>query len=365
MIAKLKSIQRAGYSHCQGRPRLERAEAFAPIITNDKKMFSIFEYMESIAPTLQPVLITGETGVGKELIARATHALSGLTGEFVAVNVAGLDDNVFSDTLFGHVRGAFTGAEHPRRGLIERASGGTLFLDEIGDLNQASQVKLLRLLQESEYMPLGQDEPKRTDARILSSTNQDLWSLQRQGMFRKDLNYRLRTHHLDIPPLRERMEDIALLVDHFLGKASCALRKKKPTAPKELFTLLNTHPFPGNIRELETMVFDAVSRHRHKILSLDVFKSHIARDRCDARISTDQGSHETRLIRFSESLPTIKQATSILVAEAMRRADGNRSVAAQILGISRQALCKRLKKENTDSSHHASPDKRLFKPPQP
>jgi DNA-binding NtrC family response regulator len=132
---------------------LENPEAFKEIITKDKKMFSIFQYIESIAGSSQPVLIQGETGVGKELIARAVHRLSRPQGSFVAVNVAGLDDNVFSDTLFGHVKGAFTGAERDRSGLIEKASSGTLFLDEIGDLSSSSQVKLLRLLQEREYFP--------------------------------------------------------------------------------------------------------------------------------------------------------------------------------------------------------------------
>jgi DNA-binding NtrC family response regulator len=142
------------------RNDLEHPEVFHRIITANRKMLTIFQYVESIATTSQPVLIRGETGVGKELIARAIHRMSGLKGAFVAVNAAGLDDTVFSDTLFGHVKGAFTGADAPRGGLIEQADGGTLFLDEIGDLTQASQVKLLRLLQEGEYFALGADVPK-------------------------------------------------------------------------------------------------------------------------------------------------------------------------------------------------------------
>jgi DNA-binding NtrC family response regulator len=179
---------------------LERPEAFAGIVTRNKKMLAIFQYIESIAQTSQPVLIRGETGVGKELIARVLHELSGLKGQFVAVNVAGLDDSVFSDTLFGHAKGAFTGAESERQGLIQRASGGTLFLDEIGDLSPASQVKLLRLLQENEFFPLGRDDTKRADSRIVASTNADLWELQKSGKFRKDLNFRLGTHRIYVPP---------------------------------------------------------------------------------------------------------------------------------------------------------------------
>ncbi|MDH3567306.1 MAG: sigma 54-interacting transcriptional regulator, partial [Desulfobacteraceae bacterium] len=248
---------------------LENPQAFSEIITHNQRMLLVFKYVESIAPSSQPILITGETGVGKELIARSIHTLSKLKGRFVAVNVAGLDDNVFSDTLFGHIKGAFTGAEQDRRGLIERAVGGTLFLDEIGDLNPVSQIKLLRLLQEGEYLPLGQDEAEQTNVRIVASTNENLWSLQRKDKFRKDLNFRLRTHHIHMPHLRERMDDIPLLVRHFLEKSADALKKKVPTPPKELYELLATYSFPGNVRELESMIHDAVSIHSAKILSLD------------------------------------------------------------------------------------------------
>ncbi len=323
---------------------LEMPEAFKEIITNNKKMMLVFQYIESIARTSQPVLIRGETGVGKELIAKTLHELSGLKGNFVAVNAAGLDDNVFSDTLFGHVRGAFTGADQTRSGLIELAASGTLFLDEIGDLNHASQVKLLRLLQEGEYLPLGLDEPRKTDVRIVAATNQNLSELQKAGKFRKDLNYRLRTHRIYIPPLRERLDDIPLLTDHFLEEASRSLNKKKPTPPNELFTLLKTYHFPGNIRELQSMIFDAVSRHKSGVLSLEVFKSLITREQASETVTTGYEADDSALITFSGRLPSIKQATELLVAEAMKRAQGNQSIAAKMLGISQQALSKRLKK---------------------
>ncbi|MGD8472205.1 MAG: sigma-54 dependent transcriptional regulator, partial [Desulfobacteraceae bacterium] len=239
--------------------KLEKPEAFSEIITISTSMRSIFQYIEAIASSPRPVLITGETGVGKELVAKAVHALSNRAGDFIPVNVAGLDDHVFADTLFGHKKGAFTDAREARSGLIERATGGTLFLDEIGDLSTASQVKLLRLLQEGEFFPLGSDVAKRSDARIVVATNQDLDKLQSSGQFRKDLYYRLGDHQIHIPPLRRRREDLALLVDHFLEKASKVLDKKKPTPPVELVTLLSTYHFPGNIRELESMIFDAVS----------------------------------------------------------------------------------------------------------
>ncbi|WP_208022654.1 sigma 54-interacting transcriptional regulator [Desulfonema ishimotonii] len=325
---------------------LENKDVFAEIITNNAEMFSIFQYIESIAQSPQPVLITGETGVGKELIARCIHRVSAVNGSWVVVNVAGLDDTMFSDTLFGHVKGAFTGANLTRRGMIETARGGTLFLDEIGDLSLASQVKLLRLLQEGEYLPLGQDKPKYTDMHIIAATNVDLWLLQRKGKFRKDLNFRLRTHHIHIPPLRDRLEDIPLLVEHFLEEAAQALRKKKPTPPKELSVLLKNYAFPGNIREMKAMIYDAVSRHKSKVLSLDVFKEHIDQghknnfEMLEENISAISEFHPFRPFR---ELPSIKQATHMLVEEAMRRSNGNQSIAARMLGISQPALSKRLK----------------------
>ena len=328
---------------------LEKPEAFGEIVTNNQKMLLIFQYIESISQTSQPVLIRGETGVGKELIARTLHRLSGLEGNFVAVNAAGLDDNVFSDTLFGHVKGAYTGANRNRDGLIEQASGGTLFLDEIGDLNHASQVKLLRLLQEGEYFPLGRDKPRKSDARIVAATNRNLTRLLETGEFRKDLNYRLRTHRIYIPPLRERLDDIPLLVEHFLEEAAQTLEKKKPTPSPELFTLLKNYSFPGNIRELKSMIIDAVSRHKSGILSLQAFRSHIKRGQPE---KPGQAKHQPDATRTSASiifpgpdLPTIKQATDRLVREALQRSNGNQSIAAGMLGISQQALSKRLKKD--------------------
>jgi len=331
---------------------INRPDVFAEIVTNNKEMLTIFQYIESIAQTSQPILITGETGAGKELIAKAVHAISCLKGRLVAVNVAGLDDHVFSDTLFGHVKGAFTGAHRVRRGLVEHATGGTLFLDEIGDLSLASQVKLLRLLQEGEYLPLGQDEIKQTNARIVVSTNEDLWALQRAGRFRKDLNFRLRTHHIHMPPLRDRTDDIPLLLDHVLDEAARSLNKNKPTYPKELLTLLETYSYPGNVRELQAMVFDAVSSHKAKILSLDVFKSHMAKEQGAGIGLMEREPEGTSPVLFSAKLPTIKDATQLLVAEAMKRAKGNRTMAAGMLGISRQALSKRLKNAGSEVKGH-------------
>jgi len=324
--------------------KLEHPEVFSEIITNSPAMKSIFQYIEAISLSPQPALITGETGVGKELVARAIHRLSRRAGAFVPVNIAGLDDNVFADTLFGHRKGAFTGADQTRSGLVEQASGGTLFLDEIGDLSPASQVKLLRLSQDGEFFPLGSDVARRSDARVLVATNQDLEALQSSGKFRKDLYYRLCAHHVHLPPLRERREDLPLLIDYFLETASQTLGKKKPTPPRELFALLSTYHFPGNLRELQSMILDAVSSHKSGKLSMEVFKSYIRQKHPTFDIDSKQlPSGQASLLSFSEQLPTFKQAEQFLLSEAMKRAKGNQAIAAQMLGITRQALNKRLK----------------------
>ncbi|WP_136806991.1 sigma-54-dependent transcriptional regulator [Desulfosediminicola flagellatus] len=323
--------------------RLDHPDAFKTIVTRSLKMVEIFQYIESIATTDQPVLVRGETGTGKELIAHVIHNLSQRSGEFVAVNVAGLDDNVFSDTLFGHVKGAFTGAEADRRGLLERANGGTIFLDEIGDLTQASQVKLLRLLQENEYMPLGQDNVRTSSARVIASTHVDLWDIQRKKLFRKDLHYRIRTHRIHAPPLRERKEDLGLLSAHFLQLAATALNKSIPKMPAELITLLETYNFPGNIRELQAMIFDAMAQNKNGILSLMVFREHMARMRKLDMAENTVNFNTSPSFTQSDVLPSIKQATRMLIKEAMTRANNNQSIAASLLGISQQALSKRLK----------------------
>ena len=328
--------------------------AFSPIVTNDRTVHSIFRYVEDIADSNRPVLITGETGVGKELFAQAIHRTSGRKGKFVPVTIAGLDDTMISDTLFGHARGAYTGAENRRPGLISQAAGGTLFLDEIGDLSENSQIKLLRLLQELEYMPLGSDIPLCSTARIVVATHQDLKKGMQTGTFRRDLFYRLRTHHIKIPPLRHRLNDIPPLLEHFMEKSAKSLGCRTPTVPPELFDLLRHYSFPGNIRELETMVYDAVSHHTSGPLSLLSFIDYIDDARNTAATpsaSAVQTPPPLIDLILNQHFPTLKESAEFLVQEALRRTGGNQRAAARLLGISPPALSKRIKKaaDNTPS----------------
>ncbi len=321
---------------------LEHPEAFAPIITVSRRMRSLFQYLEAVAGSGEPVLIAGETGSGKELLAEAIHRLSGRGGAFVPVNVAGLDDNLFSDTLFGHRKGAFSGADESREGMVARAAGGTLFLDEIGDLSPASQVKLLRLLQERQYYPLGSDVAKLSDLRILCATHRDLKARMAEEAFRSDLYYRLSVHQVDIPPLRERPEDLPVLVAHFIEEAARSFGKEPPEAPSELLTLLANYHWPGNVRELRAMILDAAARHKSgRVMSVKSFRQTIK-----AQQAAPEGKPDTVQARTSDEgrFPTLKQAQQRHIEEALRRAGGNQGIAATLLGISRPALNRRLTK---------------------
>ncbi len=319
---------------------LSQPQAFTGIISRDPDMLSIFAYIEAVAGSSQPFLISGETGTGKELIARAIHRLSGREGKMVSVNAAGLDETMFADTLFGHAKGAFTGAEGRREGLVERAAGGSLFLDEIGELSPANQIKLLRLIDYQEYYPLGSDVPRYSDALVITAGN-NIISRCSSGEFRKDLFYRLNTHHIELPPLRDRKGDIPLLLSHFLNEAAAELQKPVPTVPQELIPLLSSYSFPGNIRELRSLVYDAASTHNGRVLSLKSFRSALGSSRSEIR-----SHNENSGVSFSSELPTIAGMTDILIDEAMQRAGGSQSIAAGILGISQQALSKRLRKRD-------------------
>ena len=322
--------------------KLQNPDAFSDIISNNEKIKAIFRYIEAVCGSSKPILITGESGVGKEMFARSVYKAKQYSGEFVPVNVAGLDENMFADSLFGHMRGAFTGADSQRPGLVKQAENGILFLDEIGDLDFKSQVKLLRLLQEREYTPLGSDIVKSTNTQIIAATNVNLEEKVEQNLFRRDLYYRLATHHIHIPPLRERSDDLPLLIEYFINEASRFLNKKVAHTPPELKLLLSNYSFPGNIRELQSMIFDAVARHENGIFSLQYFREYIE-NKTGKRAAEIKENTEGSPVMFGERFPSLKEVEEFLIKEAMERADGNQTIASQLLGISQSTLSRRFK----------------------
>ncbi|WP_321494012.1 sigma-54 dependent transcriptional regulator [uncultured Desulfobacter sp.] len=322
---------------------LKRPDHFQHIITQNPTMIGLFHYIESISTSREPVLILGETGTGKELISRAIHNASGLEGPFVTVDVAGLDDNLFSDTLFGHSKGAYTGADKNREGLVEKAAGGSLFLDEIGDLSAASQVKLLRLVQEGIFYPLGSDQPRTCKARIISATNKSRTELAAvdQDQFRSDLFFRLSTHLIQVPPLRERKEDIPLIAAFLRDQAAKAMGKPVVETGQQVADVLSSHPFPGNIRELKTYIYDAVAQSTDTSLNVDSILERLADT---PTVPQPRTSHTAPVLEdLMGRFPTLTALTEYAIAQALERTDNNQSQAAKLLGISKQALSKRLK----------------------
>ena len=331
------------------RDGLENPQAFSHIDTQYIKMKRIFSYAEAISKTGMPVLVTGETGTGKELMAKALHNLRHPRAPFIAVNVAGLDDAVFSDTLFGHLKGAFTGALTDRKGLVESADEGTLFLDEIGDLTPESQVKLLRLIQEGEYYPLGADRPRKVHIWILAATHRPIASM---STFRKDLYYRLQSHCINLPPLRERLCDLPLLVFSTLEKAGQQMGRVFSTHfAHNLVKRIIGYEFPGNVRELQGMVFDvAGSASRDEIIDEDVLRRWIGTSKPVEDSTTSVSSMACATVQFGEKLPSLREVEDLLIHEALLRTKDNKTVAAALLGVSRQTLLNRFKRAHAETS---------------
>ncbi len=303
------------------------------IIGQSPPMRRLMDMLSTIAPSEATVLVTGESGTGKELIARAIHANSQRSkGPYVAVNCAALTETLLESELFGHEKGAFTGAERRREGRILAADKGTIFLDEIGEMSMAMQVKLLRVIQEREIQPVGGDRTVKVDVRILAATNRDLLQEVERKAFRQDLYYRLNVVTLALPPLRERQEDIPLLAGHFLAKFAARNGKRIKGFTPEAMDRLLKHPWPGNVRELENAVERAV------VLLIGEYVSE--RELPPALTGLKDGAGaESRL-----SGMTLEELERLAILEALEEADGNKSEAARRLGITRKTMHAKLLK---------------------
>jgi DNA-binding NtrC family response regulator len=305
------------------RAEVERRYSFDNIIGRSKAMQAVFEQIRVVADTDAAVLLLGDSGSGKELVSRAIHWHSGRReGSFVAVNCAAIPETLLESELFGHERGAFTGADRKRRGLFVEAQGGTLLLDEIAEMPQSLQVKLLRALQDRVVRPVGGNEEIKVDLRLISATNRDPPALVRQGKFREDLYYRLAVLPIRIPSLRERPEDIPLLAEHFLKRSAAGMGKEIDGFDEEALKWLHEHTWPGNVRELENVVERAATLAKGR---------HITRD--DLRIEFTPGSSGELGVR-----PSLAEVESQYIRRVLDEVRGDKRAAARILGISVRTL---------------------------
>ncbi len=313
----------------------EKGVTMDKIIYQSHKMDVLINMASRIAVSRATVLIKGESGTGKELLARLIHNLSPRSAKLISVvNCSALPESLLESELFGHEKGAFTGATARRIGRFEEADGGTLFLDEIGDITTSVQVKLLRFLQEREFQRVGGNQTIHSDVRIISATNRDLESKVKEGTFREDLFYRLNVVVMDIPPLRERKEDVPPLIDHFLKRFAADNGKTVTGITSEARDLLLKYDYPGNVRELENIIERAVVISRNSVISIDDLP--FDEDRI---YPEDAGKKGEGLLRGS-----IEEMERKLILEAMEKSGDHQTKAAEILGISERMLRYKLKK---------------------
>jgi len=304
---------------------------FEGLQAKSNEMWDLFAMIQRVAPHYRSVLIHGETGSGKDLVATALHRCSRVTGKFVVLNCSAVVETLFESELFGHVRGAFTGADRDKTGLFELANGGTLFLDEIGDMPLPTQAKLLRAIQNQEILPVGSLTSRKVNVRIVAATHRDLVAEIAGGRFREDLYYRLSMVELSVPPLRERAEDIPLLARHFVEKFSHEFSKPIEGLTQRALIVLQRHGWPGNVRELEHVIGRACMLSDSTTIDVQDLPANLV--------------HANQLPNANGEMPSaLEEQERRLVEEALRAAGGNQSEAARRLGIGRDALRYKMKR---------------------
>ena len=318
--------------NAQLREQIERFEGKVKIITQNPEMERLLETSRQIAPTDCNVLITGESGTGKELFARYIHYMSNRAkGPFFGINCGAFTEELLSNELFGHEKGAFTGASEMKKGIIESASGGTLFLDEITEMTPAMQVKLLRVIQEKELLRLGGTEPIKVDVRFVAATNRDIRDAVKSGRFRNDLFFRLNVVSMEIPPLSERKDDIPLLCYYFLKKSAALMQKGVTEISESVLQTLLDYDFPGNVRELENIIERGVALSNDKSIET----AHLPEDLRDLNIRSFR--------KYKGRIPTLDEQETAYINWVLKEVGGNKTLAAQVLGIDRVSLWRKLK----------------------
>lgn len=331
VVDKASQTQRLARENAALHRQLQERFGFEGVVGNSPKMKSVIDKLRQVAPTNASVLIMGESGTGKELVAKSLHTNSPRKNKpFVALNCAALSDQILESELFGHVKGAFTGADRERKGLIEHANGGTLFMDEVGDIPLGTQVKLLRVLESGEIVRMGSNEPIKVSVRLVSATNRDLAEAIASGAFRNDLYHRIKVVSLRLPPLRERREDIPLLLDHFVREFA-RNPEKPPTITSEARRALTTYDWPGNVRELRNTVESMVVIDTDNELGLDDLTEEL-------QARGEVGPGPSPLVGR-----TMDDIERHFILETLKLTGGNREEAAKILAIGERTLYRKLK----------------------
>ncbi len=320
--------------------RVMETAQFEGIVGRSPQMWEMFSRIQRVAPHYRAALITGETGTGKELVAQALHRLSQVKGRFVVLNCSAVVETLFESELFGHVRGAFTGADRDKPGLFEHANGGTLFLDEIGDMPLATQAKLLRVLQNQEVQRVGSLTPQKVDVRIVAATNKDLRAAITDRKFREDLYFRLSMIEVRTPSLMERMDDLPLLARHFVKKFSQQYKKEVRGLTQRAQIMLGRHTWPGNVRELENVIGHGSMMTMTDMIDVADLPALIPQA---ARVAGAAGSVHLPHIAESSS-QSLEEHEKRLVIDALNQAGGNQSKAARQLRIGRDALRYKMKR---------------------